>query len=169
MDLDQRYPAGSFRLSDLVMRCLALDRRERGPNSSLSFVVATTPHGDAELGPDERSPRVRLTKLVSWIMHEDRWLFLPYCVFGDDVVRCADGAKLARRAPHDRQGTGWVGRAAAGDAAGFIVGRDDDTIVVRPAFHAWASGGVCAIFVADDLGGLRRPLAVFVAGFARET
>jgi len=167
VDLELRYPAGGFRLKDLVVRCLAFDRREQGPNSSLSYVVATTPHGDAALTPDERTPRVRVTKLVRGIMGEGGWLFLPYCVFGDDVVRCADGAKLPRRAPHDRRGTGWIGRATAGDAVGFIVGREDDAVVVRPAFHAWSTGGTCAIFVADDLGGLRRPLTTFVAGFAQ--
>ena len=166
MDLDMRYERGHFRLDDFVVRCLAFDRRERGPNSSLSYVVATTPCGNDLLPADERSPRVRVAKLVRGITAEGRWLFLPFCVFGDDVVRCADDAKIERRAPRDRDRGGLIGRARAGDCAGFIVGLDHEMIVVRPAFHAWINGGDCAILVADDLGGLERPLKAFVGRYA---
>lgn len=167
MSLDMSYEPASFRLADFVVRCLAFDRRERGPNSSLSYVVATTPRGNDVLPADQRTPRVRVAKMVRAITSAGQWLFLPFCVFGDDVVRCADGAKIARRAPQDRDRGSWIGGARAGDCAGFIVGVEDDMIVVRPAFHDWADGGDCAIVVADDLGGLARPLKAFVDGYAQ--
>ena len=91
------------------------------------------------------------------------WLFLPFCVFSDDHVRCADGVRAARRPPSDRMG--WLGRARAGDCAGVLVGRDGDTLVVRPAFNEWRAGD-SLIVTADDLGGLAAPLRRFVASYA---
>ncbi len=166
MNLDMRHDPAGFRLRDFVVRCLAFDRRERGPNSSLSYIVATTPRGSDILYADDRTPTVRVTKMVRGIASAEGWLFLPYCVFGDDVVRCAGGTKISRRPPRERDRLTWIGRAKPGDCAGFIVGREDDLIVVRPAFHEWFDNGDCAIVVADDLGGLERPLTAFVAGFA---
>lgn len=167
MNLDMRYEAGQFRLGDFVVRVLVFDRRECGPNSSLSYVAATTPRGKHLLAADERTPRTRAAKLVREITSAGRWFFLPFCVFGDDVVRCADGAKIARRAPHDRSDGGWPARARTGDCAGFIVGLEHDRIVLRPAFNPWARGGDCAIVVADDLGGLERPLQAFAGSYAQ--
>ncbi|MGD0997658.1 MAG: hypothetical protein ABR941_05000 [Thermoleophilia bacterium] len=167
MNLDMRYEAGCFRLDDFIVSILAFDRRECGPNSSFSYVVATTPRDNVVLRSDDRTPRMHLAGLVREITSARRWLFLPFCVFGDDVVRCADGAKIERRARRDRNDGSWIGRAGAGDCVGFIVGLDDDAIVVRPAFNQWVGGGDCAIVVADGLGGLERPLTAFVESFAR--
>jgi hypothetical protein len=169
VNLDMRCEAAAFRLNDFIVRILAFDRRECGANSSFSYVVATTPQGDDRLRTDQRTPRVRVNKLVREIMSEGRWLFLPFCVFGDDVARCADGATVARRAVRDRRDGSWVGRARSGDCAGFIVGLQDDTLVVRPAFNEYPAADGCAILVADDLGGLERGLRAFVDSYSSPT
>ena len=166
LNLDMRYEPAAFRLNDFIVRTLAFDRRECGPNASFSYVVATTPRGNDRLRTDQRTPRVRVAKLVREIMSGEGWLFLPFCVFGDDVARCADGAQVARRAARDRRDGTWLGRARSGDCAGFIVGLQNDTIVVRPAFNEWSGGGDCAILVADDLGGLERGLRAFVGSYS---
>ena len=169
MNLDMRYEPAAFRLNDFIVRILAFDRRECGPNSSFSYVVATTPQGNDRLRADERTPRVRVARMVREITSAGLWLFLPFCVFGDDVARCADGAKVARRAARDRRDGTWFGRARSGDCAGFMVGLEGDTLVVRPAFNEWpgrSNGGDCAILVADDLGGLERGLRAFVDSYS---
>jgi len=168
VNLDMTYELGRFQLDDFIVRVLAFDHRECGPNSSFTYIVATTPHGNAALAADERTPRMRVTRLAREITSAGHWLFLPYCVFGDADVRCADGAKIDRRPPRDRRNGGWIARARGGDCAGFIVGLERDTIVLRPAFNEWTGGGACAIFVADDLGGLERPLKAFVAGYVQQ-
>ncbi len=166
MNLDMRYDPELFRLYDFIVRVIAFDRRVCGPNSSFTYIVVTEPHGVATLADDERTPRMRVTRLVREITMAGHWLFLPFGVFGAADVRCADGATIARRPPRDRTSAGWTGRARAGDTAGFIVGLEADELVVRPAFNSWTAGNACAIFVADDLGGLERPLKAFVAEFA---
>jgi hypothetical protein len=164
--LDMRFAAGRFRLGDFVVRLLAFDRRECGPNSSFSYVVVTAARGDDALRSEQRTPRMRVTRLVREITSAGHWLFLPFCVFSDDAVRCADGAKADRRARRDRNDGGWMGRARSGDCAGFIVGLEDGMVVVRPAFNEWPGGGDCAIIVADDLGGMAGPVKAFVESFA---
>jgi len=164
-DLDMRFAAAGFRLSDLLVALIAFDRRECGENSSFSYIVPTEPYGTALLESADRAPRARLAKLVRAIEADAGWLFLPFCVFGDDQVRCADGARVARRPPRER-GDDWLSRARSGDCAGVIVGRDGATIVARPAFNGW-SGGDSVIAVLDELGGLRGPLRAFVASFAK--
>ena len=163
-DLDMRFAAAGFRLSDLVVALLAFDRRECGENSSFSYIVPTEPYGTALLESADRAPRPRVAKLLRAIEADGGWLFLPFCVFGDDQVRCADGARVARRPPRER-GVDWLSRARPGDCAGVIVGREGETIVARPAFNGW-TGGDSLIAVLDELGGLRGPLRAFVASFA---
>jgi len=163
-DLDLRFAAAGFRLSDLVVALLAFDRRECGENSSFSYIVPTAPYGAALLASADRAPRVRVTKLVREVEEHAGWLFLPYCVFADDHVRCADGVRVARRPPRER-GEDWLSRARSGDCAGVIVGREGATLVARPAFNGW-TGGDSTIVVLDELGGLHGPLRAFVASFA---
>ena len=59
-----------------------------------------------------------------------------------------------------------MSRARTGDCAGFLVGVEDDEIVVRPAFNEWPGDGDSAIVVVDDLGGMAEPVKAFVASFA---
>jgi len=163
-ELDMRFAAAGYRLHDLVVALLAFDRRECGENSSFSYIVPTAPYGVALLASADRAPRVRVKRLVRDVEEHAAWLFLPFCVFGDDQVRCADGARVARRPPRER-GDDWLSRARSGDCAGVIVGREGATIVARPAFNGW-TGGDSTIVVLDELGGLRGPLRAFVASFA---
>ncbi len=163
-DLDMRFAAAGFRLGDLITALIAFDRLECGENSSFSYIVPTTPYGTALLTSADRAPRARLAKLVRAIEADAGWLFLPFCAFGADQVRCADGAKVARRPPRER-GDDWLSRARSGDCAGVIVGREGATIVARPAFNGW-TGGDSMIAVLDELGSLRDPLRAFVASFA---
>jgi hypothetical protein len=164
MDLDMRHPAGEFRLADFVTALIAFDRRECGENSTFSYVVTATATGARVAAGEPRPRRVRLSRLLGAIAG-GAWLFLPFCVFADDHVRCADGARAARRPPSDR--TGRLGRARVGDCAGVLVGREGDTLVVRPAFNEWRAGD-SSIVVADDLSGLAAPLRRFVASYAGE-
>jgi hypothetical protein len=164
--LDLRFAPDGFRLNDLIVRLLSFDRRECGPNASFSYVVVTGPHGDAALSSERRTPRMRVKKLEREVTANGHWLFLPFCVFTDDAVRCADGVNADRRARRDRRDGSWMSRARTGDCAGFLVGIEDDAIVVRPAFNEWPGDGDSAIVVVDDLGGMAGPVRAFVASFA---
>jgi hypothetical protein len=164
--LDLRFAPDGFRLNDFIVRLLSFDRRECGPNASFSYVVLTGPRGDAALSSEHRTPRMRVKKLEREVTTNGRWLFLPFCVFTSDAVRCADGVNAERRARRDRRDGAWMSRARNGDAAGFLVGVEDGTIVVRPAFNEWPGDGDSAIIVVDDLGGMAEPVRAFVASFA---
>jgi len=164
IETDVRYPLADYRLTDLVVALLAFDRRECGENSTFSYVSVTGATGGRTLA-GERRRRQRLSRLLRAI-DEGGWLFLPFCVFSADHVRCADGGRPGRRPAAERAGAGWLGRARTGDCAGVLLGRDDATLVVRPAFNEWLDGD-SLIALADDLGGLGGPLHHFVASFAR--
>src|SRR5271157_5853996 len=103
MNLDMRFEPERFRLYDFVVRVLSFDRRECGPNSSFTYIMVTAPHGNAALPAEARTPRMRVARLTREITSAGQWLFLPYCVFGDADVRCADRVKIDRRPPRDRR------------------------------------------------------------------
>jgi hypothetical protein len=165
--LDLRFAPDDFRLNDFIVRLLSFDRRECGPNASFSYVVVTGPRGDAALSSEQRTPRMRVKKLEREVTANGHWLFLPFCVFTDTAIRCADGANADRRPRRDRRDGAWMSRARSGDCAGFLVGVEDGAIVVRPAFNEWPGGGDSAIVVVDDLGGMAGPVKAFVASFAQ--
>ena len=164
--LDLRFAADGFRLNDFIVRLLWFDRRECGPNASFSYVVMTGPRGKPALRSEQRTARVRVKKLEREVTENGHWLFLPFCVFTDDSARCADGANADRRPQRDRRDGTWMSRARRGDSAGFLVGIESGTLVVRPAFNEWPGGGDSAIIVADDLGGMAGPVKAFVESFA---
>jgi hypothetical protein len=165
--LDLRFAPDGFRLNDFIVRLLSFDRRECGPNASFSYVVVTGPRGDAALSSEQRTPRMRVKKLEREVTANGHWLFLPFGVFTDTAIRCADGANADRRPRRDRRDGAWMSRARSGDCAGFLVGVEDGAIVVRPAFNEWPGGGDSAIVVVDDLGGMAGPVRAFVASFAQ--
>lgn len=109
---------------------------------------------------------MRVKKLEREVTESGHWLFLPFCVFTDDAVRCADGESAERRPRRDRRDGTWMSRARSGDCAGFLVGIEHGAIVVRPAFNEWLGDGDSALVVVDDLGGMAGPVRAFVASFA---
>ena len=161
MSRELRFEASAFRLGDFIDHLAEFDLIQAG--EAASYILETASQGSDQPAAKIGRP-IDSLHLVDEILL-GKWYFLPFGVFGDAEVPCADGS-LQELPDESDELNAWASSADPSECVGFIVGLEEGEIVLRRAFSPWAFGGDCFALVLEEGDFLEAPMEGFAARFA---